>query len=517
MSIYLKQLIVVLGLSALVFAIGKSTALNFMDEADFKRRRNIWMLLSAAAFLSPNFWLFALVAAPALYWGGKRDSHPLAFYVLLMNVIPDISVEIPTDGLGIKKLFSLSIFRLLSLCVLLPAAWQLRKSKDPDRIKGLQGMDWLLLAYGVLQAVLFVSPDMHSNAVMHTSFTNELREAFLFVIDCYLLYYVASRSSSTQRAILDTLAAFCLACLVMASAAVFESWKHWLLYTDLYGRWAPGIDHITSEYLVRGGLVRAEASSGNALALGYLLAIAFGFWLFLQSHVKSLAAKIAVPVLLWLGLLASSARGPWLGAVLIYFAYAAFRPRGVSRLLTSALIFLVIAGMLLVSPAGTRIRNLLPFLGGKVDQSSITYREQLLDRSWELIQEHPLFGDQDAMSQMQGLRQGQGIIDVVDTYVGVTLFYGFVGLSIFLAFILNALFKAYAGARITPPPDPEWPLLGACLAACIVGTLLMLADCGFFLGYVTSFFLLAGLATAYSRLTRAAHRSVAVGTSAIQS
>src|SRR6185437_2975970 len=106
--------------------------------------------VSAAAFLSPSFWAFALVAAVALFWGGRKDTNPLAFYLLLINVIPSIPIQIPTIGLPIKQLFELDIFRLLSFCVLLPAAWRLRRTKDPNRIQGLQTMDLLLIGYGIL-------------------------------------------------------------------------------------------------------------------------------------------------------------------------------------------------------------------------------------------------------------------------------------------------------------------------------------------------------------------------------
>ena len=47
-------------------------------------------------------------------------------------------------------------------------------------------------------------------------------------------------------------------------------------------------------------------------------------------------------------------------------------------------------------------------------------------------------------------------------------------------------------------------LMGASLAACIVGTLIMLADCSFILGYATMFFILAGIAIAYSRVVELA-------------
>jgi hypothetical protein len=495
MPLNVKALIYVLALSGLVFALGKGIALHFMEEEDFKRRRNIWLLLSAAAFLSPSFWVFALVAVPVLYWGGKKDTHPLAFYLLLVNIIPSIPVQIPTAGLGINQLFQVDVFRLLSFCVVVPAAWRLHKSNASERSKEFRRLDLLVLGYCMLKILLYVPPDMPEHVILQNSFTNVLRKTLLILTDIYALYYLASRSASTRRAIVDALATFCLACTVMASIAVFESLKHFLLYAELNMRW--GGNPIDSTYLMRGGLLRAQASSGNALALGYLLAIATGFWLFLKTQLPKSPLNLAVTVILWLGILASYSRGPMLGALLIYFAYAALRPGGVGHLLKSVLAFVLIAGVVLASPIGDKIVDSLPFLGGKLAEGSVTYRERLLERSWVLIKAHPLLGDQLALSHLQDLRQGQGIIDLVNAYVSITLFTGFTGLVIFLAIIFSGISNAYAGSRIRPAVTADWPLLGAALAACGIGTILMLADCSFILGYVTTFFVLVGLAAGY--------------------
>lgn len=513
MPVNFKASVVVLALSALVFAIGRSTALQFMDEGDFRRRRNIWLILGPAAFLTPNFWIFALIAAPLLFWGGRKDKNPIAFYLLLMNVIPAIPVQIPTNGLGINQLFYLDIFRLLSICVLLPAALRLRGSDDPGRIRGLQGMDYLLIGYGILTVAFFVPPDRPDHVILHNSFTNVLRDSFLFVLDIYVVYFVASRSATSRRVILDAFAAFCLSCTVMGTVAGFESVKHWLLYTALFPRW--GGDLMQTAYLFRAGLLRAQASSGNSLVLGYLLAVAFGFWLHLRTHVKSTAVKVAVPLALWGGLLASFSRGPWLGALLIYFAYPAFSPRAASRLLRSALVLVIVGGVIAVSPLGEKVAKTLPFMGGKVAASSLSYRKQLAARSWELIQEHPILGDQLALTKMEDLRQGQGIIDLVNAYVGLALFHGVVGVVLFLAFILIPLARVWRTARSGPEVDGEVALLAAGIGAAILGTLFMMADCSFILGYIPTFFTLAGLAVGCSRLAAGAQpqqtQSVSLG------
>jgi O-antigen ligase len=492
-----KAMIVVVLIATVIFRVAKPIALQFSSESDFVRRRNIWFVLTITAFVSPSFWLFALIAAPLLLWAGKKDTNSLALYLLLMQVIPDIPIDIPV--VGINKLFELDNYRLLSFCILLPTAWRLRKQKDRVAVKGLGAASGLLLAYGALQVALFVHAEAPGQALAQESFTDVLRRAFLFIIDTYLLYVVASRTCTSRRAITEALASLCLACVIMAPIAVFESLRHWLLYFDLSGRW--GGNGIASSYYMRGAATRAEVSTGHPLELGYILAIAFGCWLYLQSHVKSKRLRVSVVLLLWLGLLAAYARGPWLGAVIVYFAYAAAGPRGLSRLFKSAAVFALIGAVILASPLGERIIKVLPFFGGSVDTESLTYRQQLAERSWQLIQAHPLFGDQYALAKMEDLRQGEGIIDFVNTYAQITLFYGYIGLSLFLGVIIAGLMKAYRAVKKWERSDPDLALLGASLVACIVGTLFMIAGCSFIGGYAQMYYVLAGLSMAYANLS----------------
>lgn len=504
----LKVVIVTLALSGLTFAIAKPVALQFMNGGDFARRRNIWLLLTAVVFICSSFWLFVLIAAPLLYWGGRKDTNPIAFYLFLMNVIPAVSVDIPTAGLGINELFAIDIFMLLSLCVLVPAARRLRKQDGEQNLHKSGAMDWLLLGFGLLQILLFVPPDLPTHIILQDSFTGHLRAAFIFVMTVYLLYYVTSRSASSRGAITDAMAAFCLSCTIMGLIAVFEALKRWPLYTVLYSKWEPAA--LIDQYLVRGGLLRAEASAGHPLALGYLLAIALGFWLCLQSHVKSTLHRLLVPFVLCAGLIVTFSRGPWIGAIIIYLVYIALRHKKISELVGAAAILLVALALIGLSPLGDHIASMLPFMGGKVGAGSLTYREILAARCWQLILAHPWFGDQLAYQHMQDLRQGQGIIDIVNTYLYVTLFYGFIGITLFVGFILVALRKALRARAAWRPQDPAAAFIASSVAACIVGTLFMLLDCSFILGYVPVFYTLGGLASACFSLARAEKTSNAV-------
>jgi O-antigen ligase len=496
MAYTLNELIVVSAIALIIFRLAKPIALRFSDERDFSRRRNVWLVLTLTAFLSPNFWIFTLVAMPLMIWAGRKDKNPVALYLVLLHVIPPVPIEIPVAGL-----FNLDNYRLLSLCILIPAAWRLRKAPNADRKRGIASMDLLLLSYGALKVFLFVPPDSRNYVIFQDSLTNEIRSAFLFLIDIYVLYYTVSRTCSNRRSIAEAQAAFCLSCAVMAALAVFETLRHWLPYVDIAMRWTGDLGY--GFYRARGGWVRAQVSSGNALALAYMLALACGFWLYLQSHVKSKPWRIGVMVLLWLGLLATFSRGPWLGAAVIYVVVGALGTRSFSKLFKGALATLLLITAIAQTPLGDRIADLLPFSKGSADTEagiSVTYRKRLFERSWEVFKEHPFFGDQNAFQKLADLRQGEGIIDMVNTYVQVGVFYGFIGLTMFVGFILIALVKVYRRARRLMPSDADLGLMGVGLVGCMVGTLFMLATTSFILSYEKLFYVIAGLAAAYTNL-----------------
>ena len=188
------------------------------------------------------------------------------------------------------------------------------------------------------------------------------------------------------------------------------------------------------------------------------------------------------------------------------FLFAALQPRPLSKLFKATGGALIIGMLVYLSPLGDKIVSVLPWFGGNVDNGNVIYRERLWDRSWQIIQDSPFLGDQGAMLKMQDLRQGEGIIDLVNTYVGILLDNGFVGLALFLLFILSAVFKAWAGNRRTMSSDEDLCLMGASLVACIIAMLAMF-EIGSFGGAPEKvFYILAGLATGYGVVARSSRR-----------
>jgi O-Antigen ligase len=493
----MKELIVILAIAGLTFLLAKPIALRFSADADFLRRRNVWFALTIIAFLSPNFWIFALFAVPIYIWIGRKDSNPTAAYLLLMHVVPPVSLNLP--AIGASQLFSLNNYRLLSFCLLIPIALRARRSLPRDRASRSRTTDLLLLAFIIVQCARYVPPDLPNHVILQDSLTNLLRRVFLGFADILVLYYAVSRSCNDRNKIVDAQAAFCLSSGIMAVVATFEHFKGWLLYTQLAAHWDPTDATYTLSWLLRGDTwLRAQASSGHSLSLGVMLAIAFGFWLYLQARSTTLRSRLTIGVLFWLGMIATFSRGPWIGAMLIYLAYSALKPRAISRLFKAAFLMAVVLGLISLSPIGEKIMTSLHVTGGQPDADFI-YRQRLLDRTLELVQAHPLFGDPLAMQEMEDLRQGQGIIDIVNTYIGVLLFNGWVGLVLFLGFALSALKGVVKTAKAAISSDPDGALLGFNIAASIIGILFLIADCSLMFGVEKMFYILVGLGAAYAR------------------
>ena len=153
---------------------------------------------------------------------------------------------------------------------------------------------------------------------------------------------------------------------------------------------------------------------------------------------------------------------------------------------------------------GAKIFDLLPFVGS-AEQDNVDYRQQVATVSWRLIKQHPFFGDPSALSQMEELRQGQGIIDLVNTYASISVFYGLVGCTLFVLCFAYPLLRTALALPSVAAVDTDGADLGGALAACMAGTLLMLATCSFGMGFEVLTWALAGMCSAY---TAAMHTSL---------
>lgn len=487
---HLRALIVILFLATVVFAFAKAPACTLaIAVKDFTRRRNLWFAITLVAFLAHNFWVYIIAAAFLLHIALLRESNKLAMYFFLLFAVPAIEAKI--TGLGaINHFFTIHYYRLLSLTVLLPAFLFLRKQPDTEHF-GRLFPDKLLAGYIVVGFLLQLMTD---------SFTNTLRQGLFYpFLDIILPYYVASRSLKHLQGFRDALMSFVVAAMVLCLIGAFEYARHWLLYSRLQD--ALGVPGHFGYYLEREESLRAAGSFGHPIPLGYVMAVATGFFLYLRKSVPNPTAWGLGLILLMVGLIAPVSRGPWVGAAAIFLLFIATGPSPALRLAKLGLLGVIIVPVLLVTPAGQSMIDHLPFVG-TVEVKNITYRERLIENSIKVIARNPFFGAHDYLyaPEMQELKQGQGIIDIVNTYLGVALTYGLVGLSLFAGFFVTVAAGIFKGMRNLADRNNETHLLGQVLFSTLVGILIMIFTVSSITIVPVIYWSVAGLGVAYTRM-----------------
>lgn len=492
---HLRALIVILFLASVVFLLARRPACDLIPLRDFKRRRNLWFLLTLLAFFSHSFWLYLGAGAVILYIAGRREHNPMALFYLVLFLIPPASLQVPGFGL-VNYLVEIDHIRLLSVCVLLPAALALRRQGDTLRF-GRTWPDRLLAAGLLLMSVLYLR---------ETTLTDTLRQTLYLFIDVLLPYYVASRGLRQISDFKDTLLAFVLASFLLALIGVAEYVRHWLLYSALVD--AMGVPWSMSGYLNRGGSLRASATTGQAIVLGYVMCVAIGLFLFVQGYVRRPWQRLMGCLLLAAGLFAPLSRGPWIGAMVIVVVFVALGKGALRRLALLAVAGMLALPLLTAVPGGDKVLDLLPYIGN-VDKDNITYRERLMDNAWIVIQRNPLFGSFDFRNtpEMQSMIQGEGIIDIVNTYINVALRVGLVGLGLFLAFFASVLLGMRKAMRSFPDKDDERRQLGRALLATLAGILVIIFTVSSITFIPVVYWTIAGLGVGYSQMVRRLHDS----------
>lgn len=459
----IKELIVVFVIAGFVFTVARPACVRFITPETFDRRRNVWLFLTAVAFIVPSFWLYVAFAAPLLAWLGRKDDNPQALLLFLYFLVPPNQFKVPM--IGAEVLFELNQSRLIVLVIIVP--WFLSRINGArvSRALGWNLADSLLCAYVLLQVILLAP---------YESFTITMRRGFVLTLDSVAIFYFMSRISPVRAKLVDALLMLCLLGAIFALLAVFENLKSWSLYSNMYARWGA----LGDLWQLRDGRLRALVSTGHALTLGSVLAMAFCFWLWFRGKIDGRWRWMAGAAALLAGLLAANARGPWLTAALAFVMVTFMTVTSFNLALRRAAALVAVAAAVLLSPIGDSVVAKLPFIG-EDEWGNVAYRVRLAEMSWRLVWLNPFFGDPFVMRQLEELRQAQGIIDLVNAYATVAMFHGLVGLALYVGVFLYALFHCWKRMRSWRRVDPDMQRLGIVLFAALVSTLFFMATAGF--------------------------------------
>ena len=490
----LRALAIILVIATLFFAFVNSFANTFTKVEDFKLRRNLWLALTIAAFLANNFWIYLAIAVPLLIHFKRHESNIPALFFFILFVLPMATIQIPGLGL-INFLFDISYQRVLFLLILLPAFLFLLGRSDTPPI-GRTGPDKALLAYLLLSVMIFLREE---------NFTNLMRQFFYMFIDVFLPYFVISRSLKDSQSFRDAILSLVLAIMVLAPLAIFESLKHWLLYASVKA--SLGLEDGMTGYLGRDGILRAITSTGQPIVLGYLMVVGLGLYFFLQPSIKKKFNRRIGLALLITGLIAPLSRGPWVGSLVLLIVFTITGRKPARRLMSMAMAALIIFPLLTIVPGGDRLINLLPFIGS-MDKGSVDYRSDLLTNSMIVIQRNLWFGSNNFLDtpEMEALRQGEGIIDIVNSYIGITLEYGVVGLGLFVSFFALVLLGIFRAMRSISDKSSEEYLLGRVLLSTLLAILVTIFTVSSISLIPIIYWSVAGLGVAYVQMVRKMQR-----------
>ena len=489
---HIRSLIIILLIAVPLLSFWSARIKPALSEpSQIKIIVRIWLLLTITAFLSPSFWIYVVVASAVLIFSVRKIKNPIAIFLSLLYALPIATTEIPGMGL-INYLFSLSHQRLLALLILLPAYFALRNT-GKTHSTDFKTADKLLILFIALKVVL---------SFRMTSSTDVMRQAFYAFVDIYLPYIVLSRYLITYEKLKDAIVFYIIPLFVLAAIALFESLKHWILYSPMLAHMQISEGMLTS-YLSRGGALRAVATSGQAIPLGYLMTVAFGLYLFVRRFLPGKFARLSGAIILGAGLIAPLSRGPWVGFSVLLVLFHATGKHALKKI--SYLILFSALGLflLMAMPGGEKVVNLLPFIGS-TEKANIDYRDKLLDNSLKVIDRNFWLGSTNYLDtpEMQEMIQGQGIIDIVNTYVAMALDYGVIGLTLFCVFFLSILLNLYYCLRKTRDKHQELHLLGRVLFSVLAAILVMIFTVSSITIIPITYWSIAGICVAYINIVR---------------
>ena len=458
MSIDIKAIIYLSGIYffAYYFFIKKSVCnvTRICDKYFF-----IWFLITAISFLSTNFFIFSIfLFLVAFYF--KQHYDELLLYTLLIYCVPPFYIYLTGFG-PINSLFPINYTRLLIIFILIP---YLIKNGSITYTK--TGIDKLVFAYILYQAILFFRDN---------TFTNSLREIFLLCLDILVPYIAFRKYIRNISQINHIYIALLLSILLLATSGLLESIKGWHLYEGVRNN----LFNERSSYGYRAGSLRTVASFFGPIMFGYVLMVGIGVYLyFLKTNKLKNNYKYIALLVLILCLFYTLSRGPWVGTFAVLLIYLLFGPDSLSRITKSAITLGIATLILSFTPFSQRFIDLLPFVG-TIDSSTVTYRQILLEKSWAVFNRNPLFGSTTFLdtAEMESVRQiqGQGFVDMVNTYAQIALQFGAIGLIIFLTIFIYILVYLYKIIVFNKLKKNQIYWISLSLFSIIVGTLVTIA------------------------------------------
>ena len=466
---------------------------DLLDVGDRNRLMFGWFAITALLFTLSSGGLFLLLATAVLLALRMSGTEPIMLWVFLLGAAPASGVYIANLPFGISYLFTFSFAILLALVLGLPSL--LARGRGP-----LGSGAAIIESFAIITFVLAFLLSFRG-----LNFTSGLREGMVWLMLTALPFYGVSRSLRRTEDVERVVRAFAIALVVMGVIGFGTAVIHWSIYSAAEARL---FKPFPFGYLFRAGLMRSGGtlasspiSFGTMMAMGALLVT--GLNPVLRPRWR-LAVLFGACVL---GLIGSVSRGPMVGLALGLIVYQLTRPKAAGKVIGfSAASLAVLVPFFALTPFGRSLYAFLPIIGTR-EGENIDYRAQLIEAGLAVFRRQPLFGSPDYLAEpeMQAMVQGQGIIDMVNSYLYLGLLYGVFVAAAFALVIGLTSFRMFRLVRRLPLVSPEGERLrhlGAGMLAALVTYGLTIATTSYFnilpmLGWV-----MIALCVAYIRTVR---------------
>lgn len=250
--------------------------------------------------------------------------------------------------------------------------------------------------------------------------------------------------------------------------------------------------------------LRASALFSSPIVLGYVMILTAGLLFYLKPLTRSKSLTNLALLGIFVCLMATKARGPWIGFIIMCLAYLWTEKGGMIKILGLSLLTMLLIPILNLTTIGSKYIDMLPIIGS-TRSDTIDYRTRLIENAWIVFQRNPIFGSTNYLetTEMESMRQGQGIIDLVNTFIQIALPYGVAGLLLFSAIFISLLKECYWTINHLPKDELDLIRMGRALFAILAGVLFTIATVSSIDYVPVLYWVLTGITAAYIHIAKA--------------
>lgn len=378
-----------------------------------------WLLISLLIFIAPHGTLYVLgFGLVVVTLTPKTGAGRMMFVIAVMTSTPMfIGWDVPFPG--INYLIRLDTQTLLNLFVLLPFLLAPQSTEKPLAEQTREARKILLFV--ALFAIVETLLEFRAATLTHA-----LRLLIMQSITYALLLLAFWRAIGEEGVPEKMILGFLLGGILLLFVGLAQDYKTWNFYASTANSLRVGSIGYQTLAVMRDGELRISSTMLSPIPFGMYMALCMGIAMYyLSKRSVSGILGIVMIALFTYGVYRSQTRGAWLMAVLIvgYWIYYA-RPMQTFRILmATAMVAFLIA--VFTTPLGDAIVEM-------DEHGTLQYRIDLITNSMDTIQTHPFFGtiDPGSNEDLQASLQGQGIIDLTNTYLLITVYRGFIGLAV---------------------------------------------------------------------------------------